>query len=489
MSTFKHDSYRIWFIAVLALGLTSIIAQTIIIREFFNVFYGNELVIGLILANWMLFTGFQFEVDTYIKSLLYPGQEIVYQRDTPYGNLVVARQNEQLNFYENNVLLCSGQEVKASEETVHYAMTQHQCPVNVLLIGNGISGTLKEIRIQLEMNLLNFIEQYPDEVSCRLKLKAIRDKEGIVCRKCGGTDHYWKNDKWQYECKSCKTRTTLKSGTVMHGSQLPLRYWFIAMHLLTSIKKSFSALELQRQLGHKYYEPIWGMLHKLRLSIRKRDSQYKLSGQIELDEGFFATETEPEEKEKPLRRVRGSQKKCKVLVMNERREVDGKKTKTGKPRKLDFIKMQVIQDLQAETIDDVVTTNISEKSTLITDDSTSYTNLNNLVEDHQAQVIPKGKVGEVLPWVHLAISNTKRMLLDIHHKIKPELLQNYLNEFCYKFNRRYFGEAMFDRLLLAGVTLKTNLGIEYDNHFIYLYETSMIRLLTHYLSRILSGRT
>ena len=126
--------------------------------------------------------------------------------------------------------------------------------------------------LQLEMNLLNFIEQYPDEDSCRLKLKTLRDK-GVVCRKCGGTN-YWKNDKWQYECKSCKTRTTLKSGTVMHGSQLPLRYWFIAMHLLTSTKKSFSALELQRQLGHKYYEPIWGMLHKLRLCMGKRDSQY-----------------------------------------------------------------------------------------------------------------------------------------------------------------------------------------------------------------------
>ena len=71
--------------------------------------------------------------------------------------------------------------------------------------------------------------------------------------------------------------------------------------------------------------------------------------------------------------------------------------------------MQIIQDLQAETIDDVVTTNISEKSTLITDDSTSYTNLNSLVDDHQAQVIPKEKVGEVLPWVHLAISNAKRI--------------------------------------------------------------------------------
>ncbi|MBI3218016.1 MAG: IS1595 family transposase [Bacteroidetes bacterium] len=306
------------------------------------------------------------------------------------------------------------------------------------------------------MNLLNFISQYPDEESCKLKLKAIRDKEGVVCRHCGGQDHYWKKDKWQYECKTCKTRTTLRSGTVMQGSQLPFRYWFVAMHLLTSTKKSFSAMELQRQLGHKYYEPIWAMLHKIRLAMGKRDGQYELSGQIELDEGFFATEVKPEEKGKPLKRGRGSQKKTKVLVMAESKKVEGKTTKKGRPRKVGFIKMQVIPDLKAETINERVTTNVSNKATVLTDDSTSYTDFENIVEKHQAQVIPKEKVGEVLPWVHLAISNAKRILLDIHHNIKPEFLQGYLNEFCYKFNRRYFGEAMFDRLLLVSATTKND---------------------------------
>jgi hypothetical protein len=304
------------------------------------------------------------------------------------------------------------------------------------------------------MNLLNFINQFPDEDSCKLKFKAIRDKQGVTCHHCGGTDHYWKSDKWQYECKRCKTRTTLRSGTVMHGSQLPLRYWFIAIHLLTSTKKSFSALELQRQLGHKYYEPIWTMLHKLRLAMGKRDDLYSLSGQIELDEGFFSTEVKPEDKFKPRKRGRGSQKRSKVLVMTESNDVEGKPKKKGKPRKVGYIKMKVIPDLKSGTVNEQVIKNISRKSTLLTDDSTSYTDLCNLVDSHKAQVIPKEKVGEALPWVHLAIANAKRMLLDIHHNIKPEYLQGYLNEFCYKFNRRYFGEALFDRLLLVGVTTK-----------------------------------
>ena len=147
------------------------------------------------------------------------------------------------------------------------------------------------------MNLLNFISQYPDEISCRQKFKEIRDKQGVICPRCGHTQHYWKSDKESYECKQCKYRQSLRANTVMHGSQMPFRYWFIAMHLLTSTKKSFSALELQRQLGHKYYEPIWGILHKLRSLMGKRDAEYNLSGVIELDEGFFTTEIPEDRKE------------------------------------------------------------------------------------------------------------------------------------------------------------------------------------------------
>lgn len=304
------------------------------------------------------------------------------------------------------------------------------------------------------MNLLNFINYFPDEESCKLKFKEIRDKQGVICCHCGGKEHYWKRDKWQYECKSCGFRTTLRSGTVMHGSKLPFTYWFVSMHLLTSTKKSFSAKEIQRQLEHKRYQPIWAMLHKLRKAMSNRDGQYQLSGTIELDEGFFSTEISTKDKNKPLKRGRGSQKKTKVLVMTESNEVEGKTSKKGKHRKVGFIKMQVITDLKAETITPIVEKSISKKSKILTDDSTSYVELKNVVEEHKAQVVPPDKIGVVLPWVHIAISNAKRLLLDIYHDIKPEHLQNYLDEFCYNFNRRYFGEALFDRLLMASATYK-----------------------------------
>ena len=155
-----------------------------------------------------------------------------------------------------------------------------------------------------------------------------------------------------------------------------------------------------------------------------------------------------------MKRGRGSQKKSKVLVMAESQPVEGQTTKSGKPRQVGHIKMIVINDLKSATITSLVENNVTKESTIDSDDSTSYVKLKDIVKEHRPQVIPKQEIGKVLPWVHIAISNAKRMLLDIYHDIKPEYLQNYLNEFCYKFNRRYFGENLFDRLMIASVTYK-----------------------------------
>lgn len=310
------------------------------------------------------------------------------------------------------------------------------------------------------MNLIDFISEFPDEESCKEKFKEYREHVGVVCSKCGGKSHYWKKDKEQFECKECGTRTTLKSGTVMHKSKLPFRYWFIAMHFLTSTKKSFSAKEIQRQLGHNRYHPIWHMVHKLRLAMGKRDGEYILAGQIELDEGYFSTERSSAHKYEELKRGRGSQKKTKVLVMAESEIIESPK-KGKKPRRVGYLKMKVIEDLKAETITPIVKSLVNSKSSIDTDGSNSYVELSKFVEHHHAEVIPKEKIGEKLPWVHIAISNAKRQLLNTFHDVKPEFLQNYLDEFCYKFNRRYLGEALFNRLLVACVS--------YKNEFRYTY--------------------
>jgi len=310
------------------------------------------------------------------------------------------------------------------------------------------------------MTLIDFIKEFPDEASCKLKFKQYRERAGVICIKCGGESHYWKSDKESYECKNCGYRQSLKANTVMHKSKLSFRYWFVAIHLITSTKKSFSAKEIQRQLGHKRYHPIWHMMHKIRSAMGKRDGEYLLAGRIELDEGFFSTEVSDTEKDKPLKRGRGSQKKSKVLVMAESEFVQSPK-KGQKPRRVGYLKMKVIDNLKSSTINERVKTLASNVTAIDTDDSSSYVDLKNFVPKHNSQVIPKEKVGEILPWVHIAISNAKRHIVNTFHNVKPEFLQKYLDEFSYKFNRRYFGEAIFERLLVASVN--------YKNEYRYLY--------------------
>ncbi|WP_286845649.1 MULTISPECIES: IS1595 family transposase [unclassified Proteiniphilum] len=305
------------------------------------------------------------------------------------------------------------------------------------------------------MNLLKFIQEFPDESACRLKFKQERDKIGITCKRCNCQDHYWLENKSSYECKKCHSRTSLRSGTVLQNTKLPYRYWLIAIHLLTSTKKSFSTEELRLQLGHKRYQPIWEMVCKLRDVMGKRDDQYDLSGQIELDDAFFTTEIPDSQKGEPLKRGRGSQNKTKVLVMCESRFEDTPR-KGQRPKRVGYLKMKVISDLKADTITPIVKEQVDENSELLTDDSTSYVDLKQHVQSHISKAIEPEELETVLPWVHVAIANAKRLLLDIHHKLKTEYLQYYLNEFCYKFNRRFFREKQFDRLVFAAVSYQSD---------------------------------
>ena len=162
-----------------------------------------------------------------------------------------------------------------------------------------------------DVNIIKFIESYPDEKSCKDNFKEVREKEGLRCKKCGCTKHYWLKAKYQWQCSECNFRTTLRSGTMMENSNLPFRKWYLAMAFMSFSKKGMPASELQRQLGHSRYESVWFMMHRIRKAMGKRDSLYKLEGMIEFDEAYFSTETNKNDKQN-LKRGRGSQKKQRI---------------------------------------------------------------------------------------------------------------------------------------------------------------------------------
>ena len=114
-----------------------------------------------------------------------------------------------------------------------------------------------------------------------------------------------------------------------------------------------------------------------------------------------------------------------------------------------YFKMKVLYDHKADTINDVVEESFEEKSIVFSDKSTSYVNISDYVEIHMNEKSDNNVTKTTLKWVHIVISNAKRTLLGVFHKIKGKYLQLYLNEYCYKLNRRYFANRVSDRLTLA----------------------------------------
>ena len=303
------------------------------------------------------------------------------------------------------------------------------------------------------MKLIEFFSQFPDEESCRVSFREYRMKVGVTCRKCKGTAHYWMQTIEQFQCTSCRTRTTLRSGTVMESSNLPFRHWFIAMHLMTATKKGISAKEMQRQLGHNRYEPVWYMMQKIRVAMGARDDRYQLKGFTEMDEGFFES-NDPEWKgpgKQALKRGRGSQKQSPVLVMAQTEKVE--QSKKNRPAyRCKYFKMKVMGDLSSDSINGITRKSVSAETIVKTDKYPGYKRLNEVIKRHFAMVIPPEKAGTELPWVHITISNAKRNLLNNFHHVDIGYLQNYLDEFTYRLNRRYFGEKLFERLLIACIS-------------------------------------
>jgi hypothetical protein len=315
------------------------------------------------------------------------------------------------------------------------------------------------------MKTLDFSKIFPEEESCMAHFKSVREKQGVTCQKCGGAEQAWKEKYGYWECKCCRHRTSLRAGSVMQGSKLPFLYWYKAMHLMSCRKTGISALALQQELGHSRYEPIWAMMHKLRSVMGKRDAPHKMEGTFELDEGFFehavsdGAERARLEEEGP-KRGRGSEEKSKVLVMVGSQPVeDHDPKKHDKKRRCGYLKMKVITDLKAETIEKEVAENVAGGATAETDDSTSYTNLKKLLKEHIVHNATKTEICKALPWVHTAISNAKRKLVGTFYMVSDKYMQYYLDEFAYMFNRRYFKENIFDRFVIAAATLTSDLNL------------------------------
>ncbi len=117
-------------------------------------------------------------------------------------------------------------------------------------------------------------------------------------------------------------------------------------------KKGFSALEMQRLIGHKRYEPIWLLMQKIRMSMGSRDDRYSLDGYIEMDEGFFEGHRKKETVEEGLNKpVKELDRQVKAIVAISVNKVDVANQKVNRPAtKAGFVKMSVVSSLSKDEV-------------------------------------------------------------------------------------------------------------------------------------------
>jgi len=315
------------------------------------------------------------------------------------------------------------------------------------------------------MKLTTFIRKFPSNRACLIHFANQRMKSGVTCPHCSCTEHYLSLGKFpKFECKSCGHQQSIKANTVMHHSKLSYRTWFIAFHLVTSTHNSFSAAEIQRQLGHKYYNPIWQCMHKIRVAMGRIEEQRKLGGDVEIDEAYFSTQFEKCDLPELTYhgKARKNQKrpyaftKTKVVVMAESMPLEKARKGYKIPRVCGKIKMIVVPDFTIPTITTTVKDRVDRQSTIWSDYSSSHKEFPNIFAKYIPQVINPKDLSNVLPYVHICIGNSKATIRNVHHCIKKNYLQMYLDEYVWKFNRRK-RKDIFDLMVSDMTQIKNEL--------------------------------
>ncbi|HXD91772.1 MAG TPA: IS1595 family transposase [Bacteroidia bacterium] len=249
----------------------------------------------------------------------------------------------------------------------------------------------------------------------------------------------------------------------MEKSKMPIQNWFIVLHLMTSVTKSFSAREIQSQLERNRYEPVWLLMQKIRIAMGKADERFPLTGNLEIDDAYYEVvldkqtrQLQPKKMSRQLKRGKGSERQAKVVVMVESRPNPFNKNKHRPSKSLGRVRMATVDYFKYKEINSEVEKAVSPKAVIVSDGLAGFKRLNEVVSKHVTAVVMPRESSKVFPWVNTTISNSKKLFLGTHHSIGKLYLQNYLNEFCYKLNRRRHKPELFDLLLNDAISMKWN---------------------------------
>ena len=297
--------------------------------------------------------------------------------------------------------------------------------------------------------LLEFQRAFPDEAACAAHLERLRWPDGFVCARCGAAGDPYRvvSRPAVLECRACLTQVRLTAGTIMHGTRTPLLVWFWGAYLATTHTPGLSATQFQRQLGIKRYETAFQILHKLRAAMVRpgRDRIGTDGPHVEVDETYVGGRTRGE--------GRGTTHKVIVAGAVEVRVLKKPRRKGERQVYAGRLRLALVPSRVGSALTDFVQTAVEPGATVVTDAWKGYNGLTALGYAHHPIHIngDQTRTDESLPMIHLVFSNLKAWLLGTHHSVSARHLPAYLNEFVFRFNRRFYPMTAVDSVLGIGM--------------------------------------
>jgi hypothetical protein len=289
-----------------------------------------------------------------------------------------------------------------------------------------------------DLTLPQFQEQFSSEEACLQAVFDARWPRGFICPKCGHNDGYRLSRQRVIQCCSCHRQSSITAGTIFHRTHLPLRTWFLIIFLVAQDKGGISAQRVADLMGMHYTTALL-VLQRIRFAMGNRDENLKLAGYIELDEAFFGGRGRKKVKDKDAQSLRAKKKQILVFVESEGKQAGN-------------LAMVVVPNANYDTLKPILERRIESEPSVShfrTDGWQSHEVVISLGNKLTMGHIPNHLQDAEFPCLSLAITHARRFLMGTHHQFCKRNLQRYLDEFCYRWNRRHQRCQIFSRLVSA----------------------------------------